>query len=196
MSKQKLLEEIGRLHVRAQRWKQAACRATLYGHEQDAVIKELQERLEEEMAKQPAERPNDLREAPEFQAAVQEAGAELRKLTEAATAKLGQQLAERDRNIHELAEHVRALEELVVRKDTALLAERDRVMLWAHVVAVHGACIGPGPATSLKDLTEYHDREHQGGNPGTIRGHSLDDRSYTLKDLGKCLSEAEPGDAQ
>lgn len=59
--------------------------------------------------------------------------------------------------------------------------------LWAHCVAEH--CCILSPEISWKELKDFHDHEHHG--PGTIRNHDLEDRTYTLKKIGKVLSESE-----
>lgn len=63
--------------------------------------------------------------------------------------------------------------------------KNKRLKLWCHLVSQH-ACI-VDPFASLLDLNEIHDHEHTG--PGTIRNHPAKDRTYSLKKLGKVLSE-------
>jgi hypothetical protein len=59
--------------------------------------------------------------------------------------------------------------------------------LWAHCVSEHAAILRPDE--TLEELTEFHEHEHDG--PGTIRNHPRDARNYTLRKIGKVLSEAE-----
>lgn len=65
--------------------------------------------------------------------------------------------------------------------------EAERVALWAHCVSAHCAIIAPDE--TLDELISYHEHEHAG--PGTIRGHELSDRSFSLKKIGEVLSEAD-----
>jgi hypothetical protein len=63
----------------------------------------------------------------------------------------------------------------------------NAIQLWAHYVSQH-ACI-MSPETSLNNLIDYHDHEHHG--PCTIRNHDPKELSYSLKKIGKVLSESE-----
>jgi hypothetical protein len=67
----------------------------------------------------------------------------------------------------------------------------DRIKLWAHIVSQHASMLSP--ETPLDVLIDAHEHEHDG--PGTIRNHPRDSRTYSLKKLGKVLSEAEDHDA-
>jgi hypothetical protein len=75
------------------------------------------------------------------------------------------------------------------RRDVPKIKE-DKLRLWAHIVSMHAAIVSPG--ASLKELLDYHDNEHNG--PGTIRNHPTDQRGYSIHEIGKVLSEAEPDD--
>ena len=63
----------------------------------------------------------------------------------------------------------------------------DRVRLWAHCVSKHSVILSPD--LNHVDLLDYHRHEHEG--PGTIRDHDSGDISYSLKGIGKVLSECE-----
>jgi hypothetical protein len=65
--------------------------------------------------------------------------------------------------------------------------EQEQSQLWAHCVSRH--CAIMDPKTSLNDLRDFHEHEHDG--PGTIRNHDRADRSYSLKKIGQVLSDSE-----
>lgn len=79
-----------------------------------------------------------------------------------------------------------AVREHVVRRHAAPI--EDRLKLWGHLVSEH-AGIFPLQMT-LEELIDMHDHEHTG--PGTIRDHPRESRAYSLRKIGKVLSEAEP----
>lgn len=70
----------------------------------------------------------------------------------------------------------------------AVTRDQDRLTLWAHLVSAH-ATIVPVQAT-LDELIDMHEHEHNG--PGTIRNHPRESREYSLKKIGRVLSESEP----
>lgn len=67
------------------------------------------------------------------------------------------------------------------------MKSKDRMALWAHLVSEHCAIIQP--TAKPKELRELHAHEHHG--PGGIRNHPEDSRDYSLKKMGKVLSEVE-----
>ena len=75
----------------------------------------------------------------------------------------------------------------VQRNVTYRYAPEDPMRLWAHLVSQH-ATIVPVQAT-LEELIGMHEHEHDG--PGTIRNHPRESREYSLKKIGKVLSESE-----
>jgi hypothetical protein len=71
-----------------------------------------------------------------------------------------------------------------------------RIELWAHLVSEHAAIININ--FTFEDLKDIHDHEHnhplqERGHrgPGTIRNHPKELRNYSVKQLGKVLSESE-----
>lgn len=62
-----------------------------------------------------------------------------------------------------------------------------RIELWAHLVSEHANAIGFD--FTHEELKAMHTHEHNG--PGGIRNHPEDRRNYSLKKLGKVLSELE-----
>lgn len=77
--------------------------------------------------------------------------------------------------------------EHVVRRNAHADTAEDRLMLWGHLVSAH-AGIFPLQAT-LEELMDMHEHEHNG--PGTIRNHPRESREYSLKKIGKVLSESD-----
>jgi len=65
--------------------------------------------------------------------------------------------------------------------------KNDRIELWAHLVSEHASIIGFD--LSVEELKAMHVQEHNG--PGGIRNHSESLRNYSLKRLGRVLSESE-----
>ena len=62
-----------------------------------------------------------------------------------------------------------------------------RIELWAHLVSEH--CNAIGFDLPMDQLRETHQHEHHG--PGGIRNHPETSRAYSLKKIGKVLSELE-----
>ena len=69
----------------------------------------------------------------------------------------------------------------------AEITDIERIKLWAHCVSEHANILSP--ETSISDLIDYHEHEHNG--PCTIRNHNRDDLKYSIKKIGKVLSESD-----
>lgn len=80
-------------------------------------------------------------------------------------------------------------EHVAHRRDVPKVKE-DKLKLWAHIVSKHACRMGTD--APLKELLDFHDREHHG--PGGIRNHPVADRSSSLMRISHVLGEGECDD--